>query len=280
MAVFPSWPWTNFHEENLDWLIKDVKYIKDHIEEIVVEATEDMLDSTLTLADKAAQAKAAGDAIRANASNITNLLGRMTTAENAITLDQGRLDALEAEGVHTYRMELFKSESSLTYYDKVKATITDMTNLIADVSNQTPYIVLMNGNLAYGINVQIVGGVNTVIYGKTQVGNAIYNFQIYSNSTTGTATIQTSTVTPHVMIVSAGSTYNYLNGSYDVLQTILASRFSWNNVLLRLNDHTANFTTLKEWYGDSTGYDEWIYLIFNNGDEIKCDADGTITKMN
>ena len=280
MSIFTQWPWTNFNEYNLDWVIKKVKYIEDHLAELVIDATSDILDATLTDPTKAAQAKVTGDGIRANASNITNLQGRMTTAENAITLDEGRLSALEAEGVHTYRMELFKSDPALTYYDMVKSDITDMANLIADANSDTPYIVLMDGNLAYGINVQVVGGVNTVIYGKTQVGNAIYNFQIYSNSSTGTATIQTASVTPHVMIVSAGSTYNYFQGSYNVLQTILAARYDWNNVLLRLNDHTANFTTLKEWYGDSSGYDNWIYLIFSNGDEIKCDVDGTLTKMN
>lgn len=275
--AFPSWPWLNIHEYNLDWVIRKIKYIEEHINDLVISATSDMLDSTLTMTDKAAQAKAAGDRITANASNITNLQGRMTTAEGTITADGLRITALEGEAVHTYNMELFKSDPGLTYYDKVKATITDMTNLIADANNDTPYIVLMNGNLAYGINVQIVGG-NTIIYGKTQVGNAIYNFQIYSNSVTGTANIQSSSVTPNVMIVSAGSSYSYFNGSYDVLKLIILAHS--NNVLLRLNDNTANFTTLKEWYGNSLAYDQWIYLIFNNGDEIKCDYDGTITKMN
>lgn len=98
MSVFPSWPWTNFHEENLDWVIKKVKYIEEHLEEIVVDATTDMLDDTLTNPDKAAQAKAAGDAIRGNAAdiasldttvqgitnNVTNLTTRVTRNENSI----------------------------------------------------------------------------------------------------------------------------------------------------------------------------------------------------
>lgn len=277
MSIFNQWPWTNFNEYNLDWVIKKVKSIEDNITQLVIDATSAILDATLTDPTKAAQAKVTGDGIRANASNITNLQGRMTTAEGTISADGLRITALEAEGVHTYNMELFKSDPGLTYYDKVKATITDMTNLIADANNDTPYIVLMDGNLAYGINVQIVGG-NTIIFGKTQVGNAIYNFQIYSNSVTGTASIQSSSVTPNVMIVSAGSSYSYFNGSYDVLKLIILAHS--NNVLLRLNDNTANFTTLKEWYGNSLAYDQWVYLIFNNGDEIKCDYDGTITKMN
>lgn len=279
MSIFSQWPWVSYNEYNLDWVIKKVKSIEDNITQLVIDATSSILDATLTDPTKAAQAKVTGDEIRANASNITNLQGRMTTAEGTITADGLRITALEAEGVHTYRMELFKSDPGLTYYDKVKATITDMTNLIADVNNDTPYIVLMDGNLAYGINVQISGG-NTIIYGKTQVGNSIYNFQIYSNSVTGTATIQSSSVTPHVMIISAGNSFSYFTGSYDVLQTILLSRYSWNNVILRLNNYSGNFTTIKEWYGNSSSYDQWIYLIFNNGDEIKCDYDGTITKMN
>ena len=63
MSVFPSWPWTNYNNYNLDWVIKKVKHIEEHLEEIVVDATSDILDDTLTNPDKAAQAKAAGDAI-------------------------------------------------------------------------------------------------------------------------------------------------------------------------------------------------------------------------
>lgn len=85
MAVFNQWPWTNFNDYNLDWVIKKVKYIEEHIEEIVVDATTDMLDSTLTLTDKAAQAKAAGDAIRANASNITALDTTVQGITNNVT---------------------------------------------------------------------------------------------------------------------------------------------------------------------------------------------------
>ena len=98
MSVFPSWPWTNYNNYNLDWLIKKVKYIEEHLEEIVVDATSDMLDDTLTKPDKAAQAKAAGDAIRGNAAdiasldttvqgitnNVTNLTTRVTRNENSI----------------------------------------------------------------------------------------------------------------------------------------------------------------------------------------------------
>lgn len=98
MSVFPSWPWTNYNNYNLDWVIKKVKYIEEHLEEIVVDATSDMLDDTLTNPDKAAQAKAAGDAIRGNAAdiasldttvqgitnNVTNLTTRVTRNENSI----------------------------------------------------------------------------------------------------------------------------------------------------------------------------------------------------
>lgn len=82
MSVFPSWPWTNYNNYNLDWIIKKVSSIEEHIEELVIDATGDILDDTLTDPDKAAQAKAAGDAIRANASNITNLGSQITELNN------------------------------------------------------------------------------------------------------------------------------------------------------------------------------------------------------
>lgn len=98
MSVFPSWPWTNYNNYNLDWVIKKVKYIEEHLEEIVVDATSDMLDDTLTNPDKAAQAKVTGDAIRGNAAdiasldttvqgitnNVSNLTTRVSRNENSI----------------------------------------------------------------------------------------------------------------------------------------------------------------------------------------------------
>ena len=103
MSVFPSWPWTNFHEENLDWVIKKVKYIEEHLEEIVVNATSDMLDDTLTNPDKAAQAKAAGDAIRGNASDIASLdttvqgiTNNVTNLTTRVTRNEGTINNLLA----------------------------------------------------------------------------------------------------------------------------------------------------------------------------------------
>jgi len=84
MSVFPSWPWTNFNNYNLDWVIKKVKYIEEHIEEIVVDATTDMLDDTLTNPDKPAQAKAAGDGIRANAAQITSVNNSLSSSIAAV----------------------------------------------------------------------------------------------------------------------------------------------------------------------------------------------------
>jgi len=103
MSVFPSWPWTNFNNYNLDWVIKKVKYIEEHLEEIVVDATTDMLDDTLTNPDKAAQAKVTGDGIRANAADIASLnttvqgiTNNVTNLTTRVTRNEGTINNLLA----------------------------------------------------------------------------------------------------------------------------------------------------------------------------------------
>lgn len=143
MSVFPSWPWTNFHEENLDWVIKKIKYIEEHLEEIVVDATSDMLDDTMTNPDKAAQAKAAGDAIRGNAAhiasldttvqgitnNVTNLTTRVTrnegTINNLLAADESlddRLTDLNNRYLGTY-------QDVITLTSRVSHTETQISGL-------------------------------------------------------------------------------------------------------------------------------------------------------
>lgn len=38
--VFPSWPWTNFHEENQDWLIKTVKACESAVSAVTTKIQE------------------------------------------------------------------------------------------------------------------------------------------------------------------------------------------------------------------------------------------------
>ena len=84
MSVFPSWPWTNFHEENLDWVIKTVKECKETVAEALADVSSavatyftEHIDTTLTQSGKAADAAIVGQ-------KITNLNNNYTTLNNTI----------------------------------------------------------------------------------------------------------------------------------------------------------------------------------------------------
>lgn len=115
------WPHTNIHELNLDWIISKVKeldtrftsdietfvreYIDEHFAEWTVNANYDPDDETIIYTNGTGATLTAGDVIRfaidnafvnvkdptaraigvTNADNISNLLSRMTAAEDAIT---------------------------------------------------------------------------------------------------------------------------------------------------------------------------------------------------
>lgn len=130
MSVFPSWPWTNFHEYNLDWVIKKVKYIEEHLEEIVVDATSDMLDDTLTNPDKAAQAKVTGDAIRGNAADIASLdttvqgiTNNVTNLTTRVTRNEGTINnLLAADTSMDHRITALNNRYEGTYQDVITLT--------------------------------------------------------------------------------------------------------------------------------------------------------------
>lgn len=89
MSIFNQWPWTNFNEYNLDWVIKTVKECKQTVEEykqIVEEALTNVsdavamyfashIDTTLTQSGKAADAAAVGRKMTNLNSNYTTLNG-------------------------------------------------------------------------------------------------------------------------------------------------------------------------------------------------------------
>lgn len=109
MSVFPSWPWTNFHEENLDWLIKTVKECKETVAEALADVSATVasyftshIDTTLTQSGKAADAAAVGQKITNLNSNYTTLngtVGGLTTSVSNLNTEVGKkADAVVIDG--------------------------------------------------------------------------------------------------------------------------------------------------------------------------------------
>ena len=82
MSIFNQFPWTNFREYNLDWVIRTVKDALENIYDTATQVCADHVDDTLTIQGDAADAKKTGD-------EITSLKNRMTTAEGTLSTLSG-----------------------------------------------------------------------------------------------------------------------------------------------------------------------------------------------
>lgn len=99
MSVFPSWPWTNFHEENLDWVIKTVKECKETVEEALADVSNavatyfaEHINTTLTQSGEAADAAAVGNRLGTLSGNISNV---QETLSNNILSVQASIPELD-----------------------------------------------------------------------------------------------------------------------------------------------------------------------------------------
>lgn len=82
MSIFNQFPWTNYREYNLDWVIKTVSSALADLSSTVSTYFSDHVDNTLTVTGDAADAKKTGD-------EITSLKNRMTTAEGTLSTLSG-----------------------------------------------------------------------------------------------------------------------------------------------------------------------------------------------
>lgn len=123
MSIFNQFPWTNFREYNLDWVIRTVKQCLNDIESTTDDVTD--LQSRMTTAE----------------GNITNLQGRMTTVEGF----ESRIAALEA--LQPKRVILRYNGSNWSYgtgdFDAVDSIVTGMI-----ASGTTPSLDLL-GSIVY-----------------------------------------------------------------------------------------------------------------------------------
>jgi hypothetical protein len=78
--VFPSWPWTNLHNDNQDWLIETVKKCEKTVADALTNVSDavamyfaDHLDTSLTQSGEAADAAAVGNRLGTLSNNISSV---------------------------------------------------------------------------------------------------------------------------------------------------------------------------------------------------------------
>lgn len=94
MSIFNQFPWTNFREYNLDWVIRTVQDCKDTVDAALADVSNAVatyfaqhIDTTLTQAGEAADAAATGNKIVSYfASHLDTTLSDNTKAANAASV--------------------------------------------------------------------------------------------------------------------------------------------------------------------------------------------------
>lgn len=99
MAVFESFPYTNFHEMNMDWLLKKVKELSAQVTEF-----EELL-ATGPVVDVKTQVNGVSTSIK-NGSGIANLPAASDTTDGVIGLDAISDDVLRISGAETFEVPI------------------------------------------------------------------------------------------------------------------------------------------------------------------------------
>lgn len=130
MSVFPSWPWTDFHKDNQDWLIKTVKECAKTVTDALADVSDavamyftDHLDTTLTQSGEAADAAAVGNRLSTLSGNISSV--QASIPELDVTLSSAQAAAPAA-----------------TVGNRLASIQSDITNLQTATSHHTYKITL------------------------------------------------------------------------------------------------------------------------------------------
>lgn len=135
--VFPSWPWTNLHNDNQDWLIETVKKCEKTVADALADVSNavamyftDHLDTSLTQSGEAADAAAVGNRLGTLSNNITSV--QASIPELDVTLSSAQA-AAPAATVGNRLASIQSDITNLQTYVSVKTY-----NIEFDINQQSP----------------------------------------------------------------------------------------------------------------------------------------------
>lgn len=263
MSIFNQFPWTNFREYNLDWVIKTVKECKATVDSALADVSNavalyftDHIDTTLTQSGDAADAATVG--------------GRLTTVNNSISNHGGRILTLEDNMVHVYR---FSTNGTVL---SANAGV-DVSDIIANWEDHDPFMILVDDFEAYNVYIVPVSGYNDrwSIHGVSYLGP----FTFYTYTSTGAVDTSTHLAT-HVRIKGTSGSYSYGSGDYDAAERILQAMISGSS-----NNWTEMGNII---YQQSAAYEAYMLesfkivgttlnVTFSDGTAVALNLDGTIS---
>lgn len=252
MSIFNQFPYTNFHEMNLNWILKTVKNALEDVEDVVSQYFADHLDSTLSDPNKAAQAYATGQRIGNLEASSAGMGLRLTLIENRLTTD-------------IYDFTLSKSDQTLEYND-IATTTDDMSVLYDHITNSIPVFCFVDG-VPY--KARTAGANAIVLYNDVPA----YQITINKTATTGTA------VYLGFVKIDADA-LGYISGTYDgVENSVLEGTFSRNIVLHDLGSKTFSAAIGADYTSLSPGVISYVTVHFSDGTGLTFNPDGTITAV-
>ena len=144
MAIFGQFPWVNFHDMNLDWVIKTVK----ECQETVASALEDVsdavsdyfaahIDTTLTVAGDAADALTVGN-------RLTSLQNSIPAVDTTLTVSNAAADA----AIVGQKITNLNSNYT-TLNGTVGGLTTSVLNLNTEVGKKADAVVIDGDNSTY-----------------------------------------------------------------------------------------------------------------------------------
>lgn len=268
MSVFPSWPWTNFHEYNLDWVIKTVKECKQTVEEAMTDVSNavatyfaDHIDATLTQSGEAADAAIVGGRLNTVQGSLNTLglsvsgLGvRMTDLETAApkTFVFELTQSAVPGPVDTLHLRAWTGKTEAETAALLKANAIANTGIIIAIKETT-----LADSYAYEATYDTT---SHVLNFRSKKYRCSYNL----DTATGSVEISRFTITV------SGGTGSYLGGGN------YASIDSWYLTdILILETGTPKVAYRPYAYATSG---DTKYLYYANG-VLECASDGTITKQ-
>lgn len=225
MAIFDNFPYTNFHELNLDWLIKKMKEVDDDVNNVIEDAENIVAQAETIVSDAehySDESKAYAEASQRSAENsqsyASEFLNETTSINNQLAILDSRIDSLASldEGSTTGDAELqdirveYDGTIAATAGDAVRAQVSDLWDAALRLYTSTSGIKTTYSSTLANINENCVFSADTdwtdlpVTTGSIKHSGLFINLR-YSNSYNLNLLISTSNGEAYKRIVTRSS---------------------------------------------------------------------------
>ena len=263
MSIFNQFPWTNFREYNLDWVIRTVQDCKETVDAALMDVSNavamyfaDHIDTTLSVSGDAADAGAVG--------------GRLLTINNTLSNHGGRIGTLENNMIYVYRFT--NTGGTLSANAGV-----DVMDIIHNWQDHDPFMIMIDDLPAYNLEIHLQAGYNDrwLINGDYAYGS--FTFETYINTGSVGSIVEEAQI---VRIRGTAGAYSYGAGDYDTAHHIVLKLTTGGGMYLSdlgtivyAQTGTSDCYMLKSCKISGTN----VYVTFTNDLALVLALDGTIS---